>query len=123
MVILTPNALSQQIHHDRITFSLHEPTRGQTFKSVLKREVAEEEKTTTAATEAPQPRIAHRSNKKANREEDNSRSAKKFRNKNKNKAEGKGVVKERNDSGAYTNRRVGKNRIKVRDDISEDISD
>ncbi|KAJ8737857.1 hypothetical protein PYW08_000452 [Mythimna loreyi] len=116
--------LEYRIHHDRITFSLHEPTRGQTFKSVLKREVpAEEEKTTTTTTEAPQHnRVAHRVEKKVYREEESPRTTK-FRVKNKNKAEGKGITKDTNDSGAYTNRRVGKNKIKVREDISDDISD
>lgn len=111
----------QQIHHDRITFSLHEPTRGQTFKSVLKREVPAEEEKVSPATEV-HPRVVHR--KKVTREEEPSRNGnKKFHLKSKSKAEGKGIVKERNDSGTYANRRAAKNKIKVREDLSEDISD
>uniref|UniRef100_A0A2A4JA24 Uncharacterized protein n=1 Tax=Heliothis virescens TaxID=7102 RepID=A0A2A4JA24_HELVI len=111
--------IEYRIHHDRITFSLHEPTRGQTFKSVLKRETpAEEEKTTTVAE--PHPRVAYRSKKAP---EEPQRSNKKYRVKSKPKAEGKGVVKERNDSGAYVTRRSTKNKVKVREDVSEDISE
>ncbi|KAJ8736937.1 hypothetical protein PYW07_000208 [Mythimna separata] len=113
--------IEYRIHHDRITFSLHEPTRGQTYKSVLKREVPPEEKITTVVTEAPQPKVAHRSSKKVYREEESNRTPK-FRVKSKGKAEGKGIAKETNDS-AYTNRRVGKNKIKVREDISDDVSE
>lgn len=91
----------------------------------MKREVqVDEEKTTVAATEAPQPLGAHRSNKKASRGEDSPKTTK-FRVKNKNKVDGKGIAKERNDSGAYMNRRlVSKNKIKVRaEDISDDVSE
>lgn len=89
---------------------------------MLKREVPAVEKTTTT-TEAPQPRVRSRTNKKANDEEEPIRTSNKFRVKVKSKIEGKGVIKERNDSGSYSNRRVSKNKIKVREDLSEDISE
>ncbi|KAF9421985.1 hypothetical protein HW555_002205 [Spodoptera exigua] len=114
--------IEYRIHHDRITFSLHEPTRGQTFKSVLKREVAAEEEKVSPVTEV-QPRVVHRSKKVTKAEEPVRSGNKKFRVNIKSKAEGKGVVKERNDSGAYANRRPAKNKIKVREDLSEDISE
>lgn len=103
-----------QIHHDRITFSLHEPTRGQTFKSVLKRDLVILEPTTERLR-------VHRSKKIIREEEPAQR--KKFHIKIKSRpAEGKGVIKERNDS-EYANRRMVKNNIKLREDTSEDISD
>ncbi|XP_063837261.1 uncharacterized protein LOC135086466 [Ostrinia nubilalis] len=105
-----------RIHHDRITFSLHEPTRGQTFKSALKRE-AEPEPEPRSPAPPPPPR-AHR---KKPRDEEPPR--KKFRVRARPKAaEGKGVVKERNDSG-YAGRRAVKNKIKIREDVSEDMSE
>ncbi|CAH1647512.1 unnamed protein product [Spodoptera littoralis] len=113
--------IEYRIHHDRITFSLHEPTRGQTFKSVLKRETPVEEEKVSSTTEV-HPHVLHR--KKVTREEEPPRNGnKKFHLKSKSKAEGKGIVKERNDSGTYGNRRAPKNKIKVREDLSEDISD
>ncbi|XP_059055357.1 uncharacterized protein LOC131849334 [Achroia grisella] len=107
--------IEYRIHHDRITFSLHEPSRGQTFKSALKREIQNEEENKVAAVTESHPRV-HRGKK-----EEESR--KKIHNRSRAKAiEGKGVIKERNDSG-YTNRRVVKNKIKIREDMSEDISE
>lgn len=115
--------MSLQIHHDRITFSLHEPTRGQTFKSALKREiVAEEEPKATPATES-RARTGHRVKKVKVRDEEAGQKTIKFRTRPKTKqAEGKGPVKERNDS-SYTNRRSVKNKIKIKEDISEDMSE
>ncbi|XP_045531961.1 uncharacterized protein LOC123718977 [Pieris brassicae] len=112
--------IEYRIHHDRITFSLHEPSRGQTFKSALKRDILTEDDNKVILTTESHTRTAHRSKK--NREDEHSR--KKFHNKSRSKiVEGKGVVKERNDSG-YTNSRVLKNKIKVKDDnISDDVSD
>ncbi|XP_013189081.1 uncharacterized protein LOC106133794 [Amyelois transitella] len=106
-----------RIHHDRITFSLHEPSRGQTFKSALKREIpTEEENKVITATEA-HARVL-RKHKKAKEES----LKKKYNSRSKVKStEGKGAIKERNDSG-YT-RRQTKNKIKIRDDLSEDISE
>lgn len=107
-----------QIHHDRITFSLHEPTRGQTFKSALKREAAAEEEAKPASAAPERAHAAHRARK---HDEEPAR-AKKFHSRPRAKAlEGKGVVKERNDSG-YS-RRLVKNKIKIREDVSEDISE
>lgn len=69
-------------------------------------------------TETPHPHVL-RKHKKAREEE----SRKKFHLRPRAKvAEGKGVVKEHNDSG-YANHRVAKNKIKVRDEISEDLSE
>ncbi|XP_068617315.1 uncharacterized protein [Battus philenor] len=117
--------IEYRIHHDRITFSLHEPTRGQTFKSALKREIqADDENKAVSATE-PHPRTVHRGKKllKARDPESTNQRAKKFHSRPKSKnTEGKGIVKEHNDS-AYTNRRSVKNKIKVREDISEDVSE
>ncbi|CAB3226097.1 unnamed protein product [Arctia plantaginis] len=114
--------IEYRIHHDRITFSLHEPTRGQTFKSVLKREVqAEEEKPVTETHSTPH--VVQRSKKILVREEEPIKVNKKFHIRTKSKVEGKGVAKERNDSGTYANRRVIKNKIKVKEDVSDDISE
>ncbi|XP_028032128.1 uncharacterized protein LOC114244497 [Bombyx mandarina] len=94
--------IEYRIHHDRITFSLHEPTRGQTFKSALKREVPSEDENKVSTTTETRQRSVHRS-KKIVREETKT---KKFRVKPKPKVEGKDnyKVKERNESG-YTSRR------------------
>ncbi|XP_053624537.1 uncharacterized protein LOC128683210 [Plodia interpunctella] len=108
-----------RIHHDRITFSLHEPSRGQTFKSALKRDIPSEDenKVMTTATEASRPRVI-RKHKKPKEEV----IKKKFHVRPKVKAtEGKGPIKERNDSG-YARRQI-KNKIKIREDVSEDISE
>lgn len=112
-----------QIHHDRITFSLHEPARGQTFKSVLKRE-RPVEGATEARREAHSARGVssvgagrrgrHEGTVGRGREEGRSANAIPAH------AEGKGVLKERNDSG-YGARRI-KNKIKVRDDVSDNFS-
>ena len=112
--------IEYRIHHDRITFSLHEPSRGQTFKSALKRDAAAaEEEKSTAAPE--RPRVAHRAKKPREEERaDGGLRTNKFHARPRSKvAEGKGVVKERNDSG-YS-RRLVKNKIKIREDVSEDI--
>ncbi|KAG6458537.1 hypothetical protein O3G_MSEX010911 [Manduca sexta] len=110
--------IEYRIHHDRITFSLHEPTRGQTFKSALKRELPVEEENRVNPSTESHSRPTHRSKKVVRDEEPRN---KKFRVRPKNKVEGKGVVKERNDSG-YANRRF-KNKVKVREDVSDDISE
>ncbi|XP_072930707.1 uncharacterized protein [Epargyreus clarus] len=114
--------IEYRIHHDRITFSLHEPTRGQTFKSALKREIADDDTKVTVVTESHH--AAHRGKKvKVNREDEPNPKTKKFRTKTRSKTtEGKGVLKERNDSG-YVNRKLVKNKIKIREDISDDISE
>ncbi|XP_026757587.2 uncharacterized protein LOC113517203 [Galleria mellonella] len=110
--------IEYRIHHDRITFSLHEPTRGQTFKSALKREIQNEEEHKIVVVKKSRPRIIiHRGKKK----EEESRKKIHLRSRTK-VTEGKGVVKERNDSG-YTNYRLAKNKIKIREDVSEDISE
>ncbi|KOB52287.1 IcmF-like protein [Operophtera brumata] len=94
---------------------MHEPTRGQTYKSVLRREVVAQE----TATVAVERSNLHR--KKVHEEDSTQR--KKFLLRVKNKpVEGKGVVKERNDS-EYASRRMVKNVIKVHEDNSEDISE
>ncbi|XP_049886093.1 uncharacterized protein LOC126380605 [Pectinophora gossypiella] len=110
--------IEYRIHHDRITFSLHEPTRGQTFKSALKRDVVQEEEKLT--TEPPHVHV--RKTKKNVREEElPPKPSKKFRARTRSKVvEGKGLVKERNDSGY---RRTLKNKIKVREDVSDDLSE
>lgn len=117
------NLRFQQIHHDRITFSLHEPTRGQTFKSALKRDVITDEVTTTESP-APSPHIRVRKTKKREPVLDESIQkpvVKKFHTRNRSKVvEGKGLVKERNDSGY---KRSVKNRIKIREDVSDDTSE
>ncbi|KAM3968459.1 uncharacterized protein ACR2FA_005934 [Aphomia sociella] len=108
--------IEYRIHHDRITFSLHEPTRGQTFKSALKRDIHNEEENKVLTVTASHPRMVHKNKK---REEPK----KKFHSRSRSKVvEGKGIVKERNDSG-YANRRVVKNKIKFREDVSEDTSE
>ncbi|KAJ2954052.1 hypothetical protein O0L34_g2265 [Tuta absoluta] len=115
--------IEYRIHHDRITFSLHEPTRGQTFKSALKRDASliEEEKPTT---EAPVVHV-HKSKKHMEEEPREQReppkSPKKFHSRQRIKVvEGKGVVKEEKDE---TYRRPRKNKIKVREDVSDDLSE
>ncbi|CAG5039235.1 unnamed protein product [Parnassius apollo] len=116
--------IEYRIHHDRITFSLHEPTRGQTFKSALKREIpVEDENKGTPATET-HAHTVHKGKKGLKvREENQNEGAKRFHTRPKTKTtEGKGVIKDRNDS-EYTNRRVVKNKIKIREDISEDVSE
>ncbi|XP_038216728.1 uncharacterized protein LOC119835801 [Zerene cesonia] len=111
--------IEYRIHHDRITFSLHEPSRGQTFKSALKREVPTEDENKVSVVTDTRTRVAHKL-KKTREVDQNPR--KKYRLRSRNKvAEGKGIVKERNDSGY--GRRIIKNKIKVKEDISEDISD
>ncbi|XP_032527222.2 uncharacterized protein LOC116777658 [Danaus plexippus] len=107
-------SIEYRIHHDRITFSLHEPTRGQTFKSALKREIADDEKVTTLE---PRQKTVHREKKNPEVSQKNRKHlrARKV-------AEGKGIVKEKNDSG-YTKRRQVKNKIKFREDISDDVSE
>ncbi|CAG9781677.1 unnamed protein product [Diatraea saccharalis] len=104
--------IEYRIHHDRITFSLHEPSRGQTFKSALKREVVEEESKTTE-----RPHTTHRT-----RTRDDEIRTPKFRVRQRKPTEGKGILKEHNDSG-YGNRRLLKNKIKIREDVSEDLSE
>ncbi|XP_048005920.1 uncharacterized protein LOC125241458 [Leguminivora glycinivorella] len=107
-----------RIHHDRITFALYEPSRGQTFKSALKRDLPDfEGKLTTAA---PSHHHHHQTKKVEEHKPTHPRS--KYHIKTRAKAEGKGVEKEKNDSG-YVNRRTTKNKIKVREEESEDISD
>ncbi|CAG9138149.1 unnamed protein product [Plutella xylostella] len=106
-------SVEYRIHRDRITFSLHEPARGQTFKSALKRDLAPEDEVKT--TERPKERFHLRAKK--NEEEPRSKKAH-IRAKSRN-AEGKGVVKERNDSGY----RRTKNKIKIREDVSYDQSE
>ncbi|XP_023937809.2 uncharacterized protein LOC112045737 [Bicyclus anynana] len=98
-----------RIHHDRITFSLHEPSRGQTFKSTLKREIIDDKPTTTEG---------HAKTHRGKKMQETQRNKKK--NMRSRKLEGKGVAKEKNDSG-YSNRHV-KNKIKVREDVSDDVS-
>ncbi|CAH2034884.1 unnamed protein product, partial [Iphiclides podalirius] len=115
--------IEYRIHHDRITFSLHEPTRGQTFKSALKREISGDDEGKPAPVTEARAHTAHRSKKLKVREEEARPKAGKFRARPKAKAaEGKGAVKERNDSG-YASRRSVKNKIKIREDISEDVSE
>ncbi|XP_045784949.1 uncharacterized protein LOC123880707 [Maniola jurtina] len=99
-----------RIHHDRITFSLYEPVRGQTFKSSLKRDVDDEDRTTTET---------HAKVRRGKKLQERPKNKKK--NMNTRKIEGKGVMKEINDSG-YSKRRHVKNNIKVKEDISEDVS-
>ncbi|XP_026332871.1 uncharacterized protein LOC113239923 [Hyposmocoma kahamanoa] len=115
--------IEYRIHHDRITFSLHEPTRGQTFKSALKRDVIVDDATTTESL-APAPHIRVRKTKKREPVLDESLQkpvVKKFHTRNRSKVvEGKGLVKERNDSGY---KRSVKNRIKIREDVSDDTSE
>ncbi|CAK1588541.1 unnamed protein product [Parnassius mnemosyne] len=116
--------IEYRIHHDRITFSLHEPTRGQTFKSALKREIpVEDENKGTPVTET-HAHTVHKGKKALKvREEDQNQGGKRFHTRPKTKtSEGKGVIKDRNDS-EYTNRRAVKNKIKIREDISEDVSE
>lgn len=112
-----------QVHHDRITFSLHEPTRGQTFKSALKRESVIEEETKAVSSPPERPHVAHHSKRpRGDDEQPLSARPKKSHSRTRAKAvEGKGVLKERNDSG-YA-RRLVKNKIKVREDVSEDMSE
>ncbi|KAL4717759.1 hypothetical protein ACJJTC_000908 [Scirpophaga incertulas] len=109
-------SIEYRIHHDRITFSLHEPSRGQTFKSALKRETAvvEEKPVTQRArphharthteetTHSPKIRVRPRypETKHIKHSQEH----------------------EHNDSG-YVNRRLVKNKLKIRDDVSEDMSD
>lgn len=81
----------------------------------MKRDRApDEEKTTT------EPHIHVRKSKK--RDEETVPKVKKFRSRSRSKTvEGKGIAKERNDSGY--NRRTVKNKIKVREDVSDDLSE
>ncbi|XP_050361031.1 uncharacterized protein LOC126780514 isoform X2 [Nymphalis io] len=103
-----------KIHHDRITFSLHEPSRGQTFKSALKRDIMSEDNKATVIES--HTKSAHRGKKvEITKNKKNHMRTRKV-------AEGKGVVKER-DNSEYTNRRQEKNKIKIREDISEDVSE
>lgn len=75
-------------------------------------------------TESPAPHIRLRKNKKREPVLDESVQkpvVKKFHTRNRNKVvEGKGLVKERNDSGY---KRAVKNRIKIREDVSDDTSE
>lgn len=108
-------SVEYRIHHNRITFSLHEPSRGQTFKSSLKRDtISEDDKATV--TEG-HPKTSHRGKKVLELSK-----SKKNHMRTRKVAEGKGVVKERDDSG-YSNRRQAKNKIKIRENISEDVSE
>ncbi|CAH0715977.1 unnamed protein product, partial [Brenthis ino] len=104
-------SVEYRIHHDRITFSLHEPSRGQTFKSALKRETNDEKVTVLPEN---YPKFPHKSKKV----QDSQKIKKTVRNR---KVEGKGVAKDRNDSGY--NRRQTKNKIKIKEDISDDVSE
>lgn len=70
-----------------------------------------------------QPHVVQRNKKILVREEEPIKVNKKFHIRIKSKVDGKGVVKERNDSGTYANRRVIKNKIKVKEDVSDDISE
>ncbi|XP_013179086.1 PREDICTED: uncharacterized protein LOC106126149 [Papilio xuthus] len=116
--------IEYRIHHDRITFSLHEPTRGQTFKSALKREISIEEDNKGVSVTESHAHTSHRGKKLPKvRDDETGQRVKKFHARTKSKqSEGKGLVKEHNDS-TYTNRRSVKNKIKVREDISEDMSE
>ncbi|CAK1554204.1 unnamed protein product [Leptosia nina] len=108
--------IEYRIHHDRITFSLHEPTRGQTFKSALKRDIlTEEDNKVIVTTEHPRSNHRSKSRDEEQRKKFHMRSRKKVQ-------EGKGVLKE-NTSG-YAHRRTLKNKIKLKDEnISEDVSE
>ncbi|XP_050361030.1 uncharacterized protein LOC126780514 isoform X1 [Nymphalis io] len=107
-------SVEYRIHHDRITFSLHEPSRGQTFKSALKRDIMSEDNKATVIES--HTKSAHRGKKvEITKNKKNHMRTRKV-------AEGKGVVKER-DNSEYTNRRQEKNKIKIREDISEDVSE
>lgn len=88
----------------------------------MKREIAEDDTKVTVVTESHH--VAHRAKKiKVNREDESNPKTKKFHSKSRSKTtEGKGVLKERNDSG-YVNRKSVKNKIKIREDISDDISE
>ncbi|VVC94327.1 unnamed protein product [Leptidea sinapis] len=113
-------SIEYRIHHDRITFSLHEPSRGQTFKSALKREVAsEDENKIPVKSETRAPHNVRRP-KKSHDDDQNQR--KKIKVRSRKVVEGKGIVKERNDSG-YVSRRAIKNKIKIKEDISDNASD
>ncbi|KAI5640331.1 hypothetical protein NE865_07256 [Phthorimaea operculella] len=115
--------IEYRIHHDRITFSLHEPTRGQTFKSALKRDVTlfDDEKSTTEATVVHTHKKKHNIEEEPREQREQPKMAKKYRSRQRIKVvEGKGVVKEEKDE---TYRRPRKNKIKVREDVSDDISE
>ncbi|XP_063545844.1 uncharacterized protein LOC134753833 [Cydia strobilella] len=106
-----------RIHHDRITFALYEPSRGQTFKSALKRDLPDYDGKMTTA-----PSHHHHHQTKKVEEHKPTHPRNKYHVKARAKIEGKGVEKEKNDSG-YVSRRSTKNKIKIREEDSEDISD
>ncbi|RVE50712.1 hypothetical protein evm_004622 [Chilo suppressalis] len=108
-------SIEYRIHHDRITFSLHEPSRGQTFKSALKRETGEDESPKTT----DRPRTTRHSHQ--HQRDDDTRN--KIRVRPRKPTDGKGVLKERNESSGFNSRRVVKNKIKIREDVSEDLSE
>ncbi|XP_041986729.1 uncharacterized protein LOC121738620 [Aricia agestis] len=103
-------AIEYKIHHDRITFSLSEPNRGQTFKSALIRDVPLDDDKITPIPGHRHPRVIKKLYK-----ESYPRPNKKYHKKN---AEGKGVVKEEKESFPKVNEH--RNKIKVRDDVYSD---